>query len=105
MKESGQREEWDPVRRVGNTCLSPLVDSYLTFVSEKQKQVGVQVNQASPVLEHTLIDLLSDMRPRAQVASSLAERISLTILPLCIILLSIRCVGITIFPLPWGRTF
>ena len=30
------------------------------------------------MLEHTLMDLLSDMRLRAQVASSLAERISLT---------------------------
>ena len=55
-----------------------LVESYLTFVSEEQKQVGVPVNQAAPMLEHTLIDLLSDMRSRAQVAASLAERISLT---------------------------
>ena len=55
-----------------------LVESYLTFVSEEQKQVGVPVNQAAPMLEHTLIDLLSDMRSRALVAASLADRISLT---------------------------
>ena len=85
MEEHGKGEERDPARRVGNPCASPLVDSYLTFVSEEQKQVGVPVNQAAPMLEHTLMDLLSDMRSRAQVASSLAERISLTrnIAPVC----------------------
>ena len=46
-----------------------LVDSYLTFVSEEQNQVGVQVNQGAPMLEHTLIGLLRDMRSRAQAAS------------------------------------
>ena len=78
MKEHGKGGEWDPTRRVGNPCASPLVGSYLKFVSEEQKQVGVPVNQAALMLEHTLMDLLSDMRPRAQVASLLAERISLT---------------------------
>ena len=77
-KEHEKGEEWDPVCRVGNPCSSMLVESYLTFVSEEQEQVGVPVNQAAPILEHTLIDLLSDMRSRAQVAASLAERISLT---------------------------
>ena len=43
-------------------------------MSEEQKQVGVPVNQAAPMLAHTLIDLLSDMRSRAQVAASMAER-------------------------------
>ena len=78
MKESGQREVWDHIRRARSLCSSPLVHSYLTFVSEEQKQVEVQVNQAAPMLEHALINLLRDMRSRAQVASSLAERISLT---------------------------
>ena len=55
MKYNGKGEEWDPVRRVGNPCLSPLVDSYLTFVSEEQEQAGVQANQAAPVFEHTFI--------------------------------------------------
>ena len=36
------------------------------------------VNQAAPMLEHTLIDLLSDMRSRVKVTASLTERISLT---------------------------
>ena len=77
-KKQGKGEEWDPVRRISNPCSSLLVESYLTFVSEEQTQVGVPVNQAAPTLEHTLIDLLSDMRSRAQVAASLAERVSLT---------------------------
>ena len=47
-------------------------------MSEEQKQVGVPVNQATPMLEHTLMDLLSGMGSRAQVATSLAKRISLT---------------------------
>ena len=47
-------------------------------MSEEQKQVGVPVNQAVPMLEHTLVDLLSDMRSPAHVAASLAKRISLT---------------------------
>ena len=63
---------------MGNPCVNPLVDSYLTVVSEEQNQVGVPVNQAAPMLEHTLMGLLSYMRSRAQVTSSLAERISLT---------------------------
>ena len=54
MKEHGKWEKWDPARRVGNPCASPLVDSYLTFLSEEQKQVGIPVNQAAPMLEHTL---------------------------------------------------
>ena len=41
------------------------VDSYLTFVSEEQKQVVVQVNRAASMLKHTPIDLLGDMRLRA----------------------------------------
>ena len=47
-------------------------------MSEEHKQVAVPVNQAASVLEHALIDMLSDMLSRAQVADSLAERISLT---------------------------
>ena len=78
MKEHDKGEEWDSARRVGNPCASPLVDSYLTHVSEEQTQVGVPVKQAAPMLEHTLMDLLSDMRSRALVATSLAGHISLT---------------------------
>ena len=78
MKENGKGEEWDPVRRVGNPCSSPWVGSYLNFASEEQNQVGVRINQAAPMLEHTLVDLLCDMRSRAQVARSLVGCISLT---------------------------
>ena len=78
MKYHGKGEEWDPARRVGNPCASPLVDSYLTCASEEQKLVGVPVNQAAPMLDHTLMDLLRDTSSGAQVPSSLAERISLT---------------------------
>ena len=78
MKEGGQGQEWESVRREGNPCSCQFVHLYLTFVSEEQRQVGVQFNQAAPMLKFTLIDLLSDMRSRAHVASSLAERIPLT---------------------------
>ena len=47
-------------------------------MSEEQNQVEVPVNQTAPILEHTHIDLLSDMRSRAQMMASLAKRISLT---------------------------
>ena len=77
VKEHRKGEDRDPVRRVGSPCSSALLESCLTFVSEGHKQVGVPVNQGAPILEHTLIDLLCDMRSRAQVAASLAERISL----------------------------
>lgn len=47
-------------------------------MSEEQKQVRVPVNQAAPMLAHTLIDLLGDIRLRAQIAGSLAAPIPLT---------------------------
>ena len=79
MREQlGKGEVWDPVRMTGNVCASPLVESYTTFVTEEQKRVGVQVNQAAPMLAHTLEDLLREMRARSQTAPSLKERISLT---------------------------
>ena len=104
MKEQGKGEEADLVRHMANSCSSLFVESYLTFVSEEQKQVGVPVNQAAPMLEHTLIDLLSDMRSRALVAASLADRISLTrdtaLFSLAFYSMrSNRCVGVTTFPL------
>ena len=57
-------------RPPGRQSLLDPIDSYLTVRSEEQKQVGVQVNRAVPMLKRTLIDLLSDMRSRAQVAST-----------------------------------
>ena len=54
------------------------MDSYLIFVSEEKQQTGVPVNQAAPMLEHTLMDLLSDTKSRMQMINSLAELISLT---------------------------
>ena len=78
MKESGQEEVWGLVRRVGNPTSSRLAVLYVTFVSEEQKQFEVKVNRVAPMLEYALRHLLSSMRSRAQVVSSLAERISLT---------------------------
>ena len=43
MKEQGKGEEADLVRHMANSCSSLFVESYLTFVSEEQKQVGVPV--------------------------------------------------------------
>ena len=59
MKMNGKGEEWDPVDRIGNPCSSPLKYSYLTFISDQRNQVGVQVNQAAPMLERTLLNLLT----------------------------------------------
>lgn len=79
MKELlGKGEEWDPLRRSGNPCSSPLVDAYLTSTGVEQRKVGVVVNQAEAMLTDTLVQLLRDMRARAQVAPALATRISLT---------------------------
>ena len=49
-EQLGKVEEWNPVEKTGNPCASPLVEYYLTFVNEEQKQVGVPVKQAAPVL-------------------------------------------------------
>ena len=78
QEQLGKDSSWDPATRSGNPCCSPLVDSYLVFTGEEQKRVGVAVNQAEAMLPHVLIDLLRDMRSRAQTAPSLAERIELT---------------------------
>lgn len=45
-------------------------------MSEEQQHVAVTANQAVSVLAHTLVDLLGDKRSLAQVAGSLAARIS-----------------------------
>ena len=68
--ETRTREEWDFVSRIANPFASPLADSYLTIVSEAQKQIGV--NRAAPLLENTIMGLRSDTRSRARVAAPLA---------------------------------
>lgn len=77
-EQLGQDGSWDPTSRSGNPCRSPLVESYLTFKGEEQKRVGVSVDQADAILPHVVVDLLRDMRARAQIAPSLKGRISLT---------------------------
>ena len=67
--EARKREEWDFVSRMANPCASPLADSYLTIVSEAQKQIGVK--QVAPLLENMITGLRSDTRSRAQVAAFL----------------------------------
>ena len=71
-------DAWDPTSEKGNPCASPLVESYITYVSETQKQGGVEVKQAAPLLIDTLAKLLANMRIRAMSAESLAESISIT---------------------------
>ena len=51
-------EDWDPASGKDNPCGSPRADSYLTFTTETPRQVGVQVNQAAPLLPHTLLQLV-----------------------------------------------
>ena len=78
LKGNANEDERNPVCRVSNPCSNRLVDSCITFVTEEQKMVVVQVDQAVSMWEHSLIDILSDIRSRAQVASSLAARVALT---------------------------
>ena len=78
QKQLGKVEEWDPGDKKGNPCSSASVESYLTFVREEQKQVGVPVKQAAPILSHTLAQLLQSMRVRSQLAESLSQRIAIT---------------------------
>lgn len=63
--------------------------------------MGVAVHQAPPMLEHTLVDLLSDTRSRAQVAPQLAELIPLTRDIALFSLACSRCAVITIYRSPW----
>lgn len=78
MVYCGKGDERGPVRCTSNPNASPMFDSYLSFVPEEQKQVGVPIHHALPLLSDTLLDLFSDMRSRAQLGETLAERISLT---------------------------
>ena len=48
------------------------------FVYDEQTRVGFTVNQAAPMLDHKHLDPLEAVRSPAQVATSLAGRISLT---------------------------
>lgn len=74
-EQLGRSDEWNPVSRSGNPWGNPIVEAYLTFTSEEQKQVGATVHQAAPLLEDTLGVLLRHMRLRAQAAESVRERI------------------------------
>ena len=65
-------------RKEGQPLLECVSRSYLTFVIEEQKQVGVPVTRAAPMLSHTLAQLLQSMRVRAQLAKSLSHRIAIT---------------------------
>ena len=76
----GKDGAWGPMARTGNPC-SPLVESYLIFTMKEQKSGesgGFPVKQADPMLVSISTQLSRDMRSRAQAASSLEERISIT---------------------------
>lgn len=49
------------------------VDSYISFGTEEQEQVGVHANQGAPLLADTIIGFLSDMRSHAPSAAIFAE--------------------------------
>ena len=65
-------------RKEGQPLLECVSRSYLTFVIEEQKQVGVPVTRAAPMLSHTLAQLLQSMRVPAQLAESWSQRIAIT---------------------------
>ena len=71
-------EEWDPEWKKGNPCSGVLADSYVKFVTEKQKTAGVLVQRVASMLAHILAQLLRDMRERAQLEASVSERIAIT---------------------------
>ena len=73
----GKVKDCDPVQKQGNTCSSLLVESYLTCMSNTQRQVGVPVNQAAPLLTHDFARLLQDLRQRAQSESRTTARIEI----------------------------
>lgn len=98
-------EDWGPARRASGPCATQLVDWYHTVVSEEQKQIGVLVNQAAPMLENTLMDLLNNMGSRAQVTSLLAERFSLMRELPCTRWPFSGCVEVTTSRSLWGRNF
>lgn len=77
-EQLGRGDDWNPASRAGNPCSSPVVEAYLTFTTEEQKRVGVTVQQAAPLMEDTVADLLRHMRLRAQAAESVRDRIVLT---------------------------
>ena len=64
-QQLGKGEEWDPVEKKGSPCSSVLVESYLPFVTGKQKAVGALVQQAAPMLAHIPSQLMRDMWIRA----------------------------------------
>ena len=71
----GQGREMDLIEQRGNLCSSSLVKSYLTCVTNTQKQAGVPVKQAAST---DFARLLQDLRQRAQSAGSTSARIENT---------------------------
>ena len=65
-QQLGKREGWDSEENKRNPRSSALAESYLTFVTEKQKTACVLVQQAALMLAHILAQFLLDMRERAQ---------------------------------------
>ena len=65
-QQVGKGEEWHPEENKINPRSSALAESYLTFVTEKQKTAGVLVQEAALMLAHILARFLRDMREQAQ---------------------------------------
>ena len=76
---SGRGTKGTPFEKKGNPCSDVIVESYLTFVTEEQKRVGVPGKQAAPTLVHTVAQLPQDTRVvRAQLVASVSDRIAIT---------------------------
>lgn len=69
----------DSLKHSGNPCSSTLVDTYISRVSEEQKQVHVPVNQAARLLAQTLGRMLQSVRTHAQLTDSTGDRITITV--------------------------
>lgn len=79
MVESlGKSAERDPIAQQGNPVSSRLVRDYLKHDTEEQRQVGVPVKQAPPMLSHRLERLIGYMRRQAQYGKTPADRMRVT---------------------------
>ena len=77
MEQLGKLDYWDCVEKRGNPVACPIVRGCRSFVQGKQRQVGVVVKQAPPLVAVQLGGLVRDMCRRARTLPTVAERIAM----------------------------